>query len=57
MPPEKPAEMVFLYPGADLSQSADFDEPYIDQWAVDLGNETFQLWKSIKLAAQREAGN
>jgi hypothetical protein len=49
--------MVFHYLDADPAQSASFDEAYIDQRATALGIETFQVWKSIKLAAQREAGN
>jgi hypothetical protein len=48
--------MVFQYLDADLSQDADFDEPYIDRRAAALGIETRQLWQSIKQAAQREAG-
>lgn len=47
--------MVFHYLGADLKQSAAFDEAYVDSQARTLGTDVFALWEAIKDAARREA--
>lgn len=47
--------MVFHYLGADLEQSAAFDEAYVDAQAGTLGDEVAGLWQTIKDAARRGA--
>jgi len=49
--------MVFHYLGADLAQSATFDEAYVDAQARALGADVAALWEAIKDAAWREAGH
>ena len=46
--------LVFHYLGLDPALSADFDEAYIDQQAARLGEDTLQLWQSIKAAAHEQ---
>ena len=46
--------LVFHYLGLDPALSADFDEAYIDQQATRLGEDTLQLWQSIKAAAHEQ---
>jgi hypothetical protein len=47
--------MVFHYLGADLEQSADFDEAHVDAQAAVLGADVAGLWRAVKDAARREA--
>lgn len=47
--------MVFHYLNLDPTQSADFDEGYINSRAAAIGIDVLRLWRKIRVAAQKEA--